>query len=262
MVNTPLRRFAAMQQWLLRRCIARGELVVSSGNVSSAFLVEKVLELLWPTRCVSCDKPGYLICPQCVTSIRIADPSLSCLCCGAPFGRILCTECERTPWSVHPVRAVGTYEPPLSSLIKVYKDQGEQRISYVIAQILAWYASLSGMSKDDFDVATYIPATREARRRRGFDHMELITQYFSHLSGICAEQLILKHKTEDQRKLNKEERLRNVFGSFEITASVKGRRILLIDDVITTGATLKSAGYVLRQAGADSVEALCLARVW
>lgn len=235
---------------------------MKSAFMGAAFIAELALEALWPTRCVSCDKPGFLLCPSCSRLIRVTDPSTSCLCCGAPFGKHLCTECERMPWTVYPVRAVGTYEPPLSSLIKIYKDQGEQRIAHVIAQILAWYVQIANINLSHFDVATYIPATREAFKRRGFDHMEMIARHFSQLTGVRVRSLMIKEKTEDQRKLNKEERLHNVFGSFEITRRVGGQHILLIDDVITTGATLKSAGYALKEAGAASVEALCLARVW
>ena len=108
----------------------------------------------------------------------------------------------------------------------------------------------------------FVPATAAAFRRRGFDHMELIARHLSGCSDIPLLDALVKHGSSDQRELGRADRLVEALGAYEVVLPVRGKRILLIDDVITTGATMSAAASALKAAGASSVDGLAFARVW
>ena len=98
--------------------------------------------------------------------------------------------------------------------------------------------------------------------RRGFDHMELISQVLATLLGLPVYDVLLRHEGRDQRELDRQGRLRNLEGSVEVIDDVADARLLLVDDVITTGATLRESTRVLLGRGAQSVTVCSLARAW
>lgn len=188
----------------------------------------EALEALSPTRCAGCERSGALICQDCLASLALIDPCHSCIRCGAPFGDLLCTECS----------VEGT-----SSAMAEAPD----RLGGV----------LSGA-----DAVVFVPATAAAFRRRGFDHMEAIARSFCDLSGVPLLDALVKYGHGDQRELGRDERREHARGMYETVEDVRGRRLLLVDDVITTGATMAAASAELKRAGAAAVDGLAIARVW
>ncbi len=122
----------------------------------------------------------------------------------------------------------------------------------------------SHLAQTHYSCLTYIPASKSALRRRGFDHMELIAQEFSSLSQITLKLVLQKRDNKDQRKLSKFERKDNMKDAFKIIdpSSIEGASILLLDDVITTGATINEAAKSLKEGGVMRVDVLAFARVW
>ena len=112
------------------------------------------------------------------------------------------------------------------------------------------------------DAVTFVPVTSSAYRRRGFDHMEAIACDFADASCLPLIDALVKHGSLDQRELAREERLARSRGQYEVVAPVGGMRVLLLDDVITTGATMNAAAHALKCAGAARVDCLAFARVW
>ena len=112
------------------------------------------------------------------------------------------------------------------------------------------------------DAVVFVPATAAAFRRRGFDHMEAIARSFCDLSGVPLLDALVKYGHGDQRELGRDERREHARGMYETVEDVRGRRLLLIDDVITTGATMAAASAELKRAGAAAVDGLAIARVW
>lgn len=233
-------------------------------------LREGALEALSPTRCAGCERPGALICERCLHEFTLIDPELCCTNCGAPFGSLLCTECRGEPGACDRVLACAVYEGPAPRIIRAYKDAGERRLARPIAELLADTAEHAEAAApvrytgilSAADAIVFVPVTSEAFTRRGFDHMESVARELAAISGRPLLDALAKHGRGDQRKLDRAGRLSSAEGLYQVMAPVDGLHLLLVDDVITTGATINAAAAALMHAGASSVDVLALARVW
>ncbi len=240
---------------------------------------EMLLEALSPTRCVCCERPGALVCDACLQALSVIDPVYSCMRCGAPFGSLLCTECQagldenaELPGIDVPgvCLAAVEFDARAASIVRAYKDAGERRLDTWLAQALldaALHAEVAASERygsllSTADAVTFVPATSEAYRRRGFDHMEHVAAVFSKASGLPMLDTLLKHGSADQRLEGRAGRFAQARDAYETVVSVEGLRLLLIDDVITTGATVGACAQVLFEAGAARVDRLAFARVW
>ena len=113
------------------------------------------------------------------------------------------------------------------------------------------------------DALVYVPASPEALLRRGFDHMERVAEIVARRTGMALVHALVSCKgARDQRELGRGERLANRSGSFSLAADALPRRIILIDDVFTTGATLSAAAHVLLDGGAHEIRTVTCCRVW
>ena len=245
--------------------------VLSEENAPTWYrsLREAALEALSPTRCAACERPGALICDGCLRRLTLIDPEFACTVCAAPYGELLCTECrgERGPCEL--VLAAATYDGPARSIIRVYKDGGERRLAGQIAELLldtAEHAEAAASERyggilSAAEAVTFVPATAEAYGRRGFDHMEAVARAFTQLTGKPLLDTMVKHGRADQRRLTRAGRREAASSRYEVAAPVAGMRFLLLDDVITTRATVDAAAAALLNAGAARVDALALARV-
>ncbi|MBY4797486.1 ComF family protein [Collinsella sp. AGMB00827] len=233
-------------------------------------VVEAVFETVSPTRCAGCERPGTLICQNCLNKLALIDPKTCCIHCGAPYGALLCTECDGQLGSLSRVLATAAFDDPLPRIIRAYKDAGERRLAKTCAALLLDTASNAEMAAREryggilsaADALTFVPATAQAFRRRGFDHMEAIARALSELSGRPVIDALVKHGRTDQRRLGRSERLALHSKRYEVVADLCGAHLLLVDDVITTGATMASTAGALCAAGASRVDGLALARVW
>ena len=143
-------------------------------------------------------------------------------------------------------------------IVRVYKDQGEQRLAADMAPMMARVVPPDWT----FDAVTFVPATRAAFRRRGFDHAELLAERVAGELRVGLVHALERPIARDQRKLTGAERVANLAGSFRARShDVFGASLLLVDDVYTTGATLCSATDALMAAGATEVRCLTFARV-
>ena len=228
-------------------------------------------ELLWPTRCVSCDMPGELLCAECRESLPWIDQQYACPVCGAPFGTITCTQCKKD-WPCRSCVCAMPFAGVAARLATCLKDAHELRLAPVIAAAIAtaldessaWPAS-DGCPRFDanaLDALCFVPATEAAYLRRGFDHMELVARELSWLVSLPVADVLVRAEGRDQRTLGREERQRNLHGTIEVLGDVRGTDLLLVDDVITTGASIGACTEALLERGAASVTACALARVW
>jgi ComF family protein len=185
-----------------------------------------------------------------------------CAGCGAE-GRALCSVCiphlavrlRTAPRAAGPVTAALDYEGVPRAVLLALKEQGRAGLASPLAEPFAAAVSAALAPTPDAVIAA-VPSSRAARRRRGFEPVRLLASR----AGIRLTPLFLPARPHAAQKgLGIAERARNLDGVFALARPVRGIRVLLVDDVITTGATLAAAAGVLRAGGAEVVGAAVLA---
>jgi ComF family protein len=164
------------------------------------------------------------------------------------------------------------FEQISSQMIACLKDRNELRLAGVNAAAMATaldeagaWPALDGAARfdpNDTDALCFVPATAAAYARRGFDHMELVARELQALIDVPLFDVLARASKHDQRALGKEERAANLAGTVSVLDDVAGMRLLLVDDVITTGASMREATRALLARGAREVTCCALARVW
>jgi len=215
-------------------------------------------DLLWPLRCAGCDLPGSLLCDRCRAELAIIDGAEACPRCGAPDGAHGCAECGRSDLSFQRGRCAGVFEWPLDRMVRLHKDAGELRLTAELARLSAGAA---GEWSAWAQAVVPVPASPGAVARRGFDHGALLAAEFAHLTGVPALDALRARPRRDQRGLDRARRAANARASIvAVTGVTVPPRVLVIDDVFTTGATLDAATLALACAGAREVRVLAVAR--
>ncbi|HEV2659183.1 MAG TPA: ComF family protein [Ktedonobacteraceae bacterium] len=232
-----------------------------AGQALRQFL-QQGLDLLFPQRCAVCARSGQVLCSACRTSMRLLAPPYCERCNCQLSSPGVCQQCQRWPRKLSGLRAVGTYEGTLRTCIHALKYAGQTRLAEPLGNLLASKYRASGLQTD---VIIPVPLHAERLQQRGYNQSKLLAQHCSQQIGVpVREDILLRRRaTSAQVGLAARERLQNVAGAFVCAPAFTGRvprRVLLIDDVCTTGATLEACCEPLFAAGAQEVWALVLAR--
>lgn len=227
---------------------------------------------LFPDRCRLCDRVLRLltpapVCKNCLDSLRAAESPFLCQRCGLPFeaaaplhGVDECGLCRLRVWDFDRVRAFGAYEGPLRRLIHLLKYDKMSPLARPLAERMAARLPEVGTA----DILVPVPLYRWRRWRRGFNQAEVLAKELARLSGTPWSRKILRRTrpTRPQVGLSHRERRLNLAGAFAVSSPgvLNGRRVLLVDDVMTTGATLDACARALKSAGAAWVAGLTAAR--
>ena len=234
-------------------------------------LARRALDLALPPRCIGCgtrvDAAG-LACAACWSRITFIAPPL-CSCCGAPFdfeidGDRRCATCYAAPPAFDRARAAAIYDDGSRSLILGFKHGDRLHATPAFG---AWAARAGTELLADADLIAPVPLHRWRLLKRRYNQAALIGGSVSKRTGVphLPDLLERSRATPSQGELGRTARLRNVAGAFRLNPRhadrVKGSRIVLVDDVLTTGATVNACAKVLRRGGAARVDVLTLARV-
>lgn len=240
-----------------------------SGFLRSA--ANTAAELLWPTRCVACDMPGELLCEDCRQRLPWINQRWACPVCGAPYGWLTCSACE-SDWEPRATVCALSFDQIASQMVACLKDRSELRLASVNAAAMvtaleeaSGWPALDGAPRFDTqntDAICFVPATAAAYARRGFDHMELVSKELAPMLGLPLYDVLARSSSSDQRDLSRFERAHNLQGTVRVVDDVAGMRLLLVDDVITTGASIRECARALYTRGAREVTCCALARVW
>jgi ComF family protein len=221
-----------------------------------------VLDLVYPPRCVLCDRQGAFLCEACLSTLPRADGA-RCATCWLPLkGGAKCWAClERAP-ALASLRSVFRYEGATRRLVRAYKFEGVSSLAPLLAQELAECYRVQGLA---MDVVIPVPLSGRRKRERGYNQAELLARETARMIGLPLSFGLrrTRHSEAQARSPSAEQRHQNVAGAFEVARSgdgARGQRVLLIDDVATTGATLNACAAVLLSSGAAGVCGLTLAR--
>jgi|DewCreStandDraft_2_1066082.scaffolds.fasta_scaffold00024_39 ComF family protein len=222
-------------------------------------LLDDLLDLVLPPRCAGCGASGAGLCRACAAEIRwIGKPS--CRSCGMPTHETLCPACRRDPLAIDGIVAAAEYAGPVRAAVLQFKYRYRHDLARALEQVL-----LQGAAPrvPPADLVVAVPLHPSRQRARGFNQAEVLARTLArHLrcpyAAYALERVLA---TPQQAGLGRMERRRNLNGAFRAhPAHVAGRRVVVVDDVCTTGSTLEACAVALRTAGAIEVWGCVVAR--
>jgi ComF family protein len=207
-------------------------------------------------RCASCERPcsGTAVCGHCTALATQILPRCP-RCATVQRQSALCGACISKPPAFDASLCAGSFTQPLSQLISQYKFEGRLVLAPWLAGILN--AALAGKT---FDLIVPVPLFDTRLKERGFNQVWEIVKHLESSVPKC-HALTRLRDTPSQRSVSAAQRFANVRHAFAADECVHGRHVLLVDDVVTTTATVESASKALKAAGASHVTVACLARV-
>ena len=234
--------------------------------------IQALQELLFPARCLGCEEQlassrPPLLCPDCLQG-ELAIPPPFCTCCGNPLPgdeNHLCLTCLDNPLAFTKARSSFLYQEPISTLLLQLK----------FSHSLTGLASLAALAQEtpalvdlnEPDLILPVPLHIQRLRERGFNQSQLLARacFPEWRTKIRVDLLKRQRPTVPQMRLSGRARRNNLHQAFCLekpnhVQEVKGKHILLVDDVFTTGSTLHECAKVLLEAGAGKVEAFTVAR--
>jgi ComF family protein len=220
------------------------------------------LDLVYPPKCVFCGAGGVFLCEACIGGLPRAGGS-RCNRCWLPLRGAECVACAEHPTSVSRLRSVFRYEGDVRRVVHAFKFGGQSSLAPGLSQLLADAFFEHGLVAD---AIVGIPLTPARKRTRGYNQALLMANGLSAITGIPIVEALRRtgHARTQAGSATAGERRSNVQGVFTQAKpreqNIIGARVLLIDDVATTGATLNACAEALLAAGALSVSALTLAR--
>ena len=224
--------------------------------------IQPLLDVIFPPRCVYCGRLGERLCVSCRKEAREIGRNI-CIRCGNPLTeRGVCAHCRQDPPDpIKGIRGVFFYGGPISQSIRSLKYHHNRLLAPILAEYLATYIETHPIP---IDALVPVPLHPERLAERGYNQSELLAAGVSERLAIPLQNNWLQRTrhTQPQARLDREQRLQNVAGAFSVneTVHLHSETILLIDDVATTGATLRACAYALRAAGAGDIWALTVAR--
>lgn len=217
-------------------------------------MLDTLSSLYAPHHCLGCQTEGALLCSSCLTSLSRA-PDRCYRCHALSFGGRTCTGCRRHS-KLYGVQTVTVYEGFGKELIARLKFSGTRAAAKTIAALMSTLA----LPADAIIVP--IPTATSRVRLRGYDQAMLIGKICAHMAERPFAPILRRIGQHRQVGASRAERVAHMDGSFVVwhPERIRGRTVVLIDDVLTTGATLESAAAVVKAAGAKRVQAVVFAR--
>lgn len=238
-------------------------------------ILASLLDLVFAPVCLACagaiaaGDPKRLICGRCRSRVRPPRPPV-CARCGAPLlrtGRVsgpLCGECDRWPAALRAARSACLLEPPADRIVHQLKYRGWHALAEPVADRMAAVA-LPPDVEEETALAVPVPTTPARRRQRGYNQAELLARAYARRTRRRAKLLLERTTgTATQTALQPAARQANVAGAFRVARGMErhvvGAHLLLVDDVLTTGATAAECTRTLVAAGARTASVITFAR--
>jgi competence protein ComFC len=226
-----------------------------------------ILDVLFPKRCVNCRLLGAYLCPACFSFLSYEPEKICLMCNRASWNGLTHPGCIRKQGIDGSFSALA-YNSIMKRLLFAYKYRPyvadlKQLLGELFYEGIIQNESYMNLVNRE-SLFLPIPLHAEKSRKRGYNHALLLAREIGDKMGIkVIDELVRTRKTKSQFLLKKEERAENLKDAFTMKkgseAAVKGKQIFLVDDLVTTGATLREAAKVLKKVGAAEVHGLTLA---
>ncbi|MFH0913549.1 MAG: ComF family protein [Candidatus Omnitrophota bacterium] len=229
-------------------------------------------DIVYPKTCIACKKQlkgvscvDNLVCRDCWEKIKRNSPPF-CYRCGRHLERPtknICPGCVRKQLHFDRAFSPCVYEGIAKELIHTFKYQGRDYLGSTLSGLMVDFIEEYNLPIEVLDLVVPIPLHQTRLREREFNQAQILSQHIARAFNkpMAHDALKRLRHTKTQTELETRERLLNVKDSFAVTdkAEIKGKNILLVDDVLTTGATSSEAAYALKKTGANIVFVLTLA---
>ncbi len=220
---------------------------------------DRALTLLFPPECAVCGREGSFLCRSCEPRLpRLLEPY--CDTCAEPGESGVCAWCRAAQPRYENIRAPYRYAGAVRGMVHDLKYSNIRALAPTLGGLLADYLERHPVQ---VDALAPVPLHPRRERRRGYNQAALLAREVGRRisAPVADEKLLRSRDTPPQITMaGREERRQNIERAFECTESVAGMRVLLIDDVVTTGSTMQACAAPLVAAGASAVFALALAR--
>jgi ComF family protein len=232
------------------------------------------LDLIYPPRCLVCESwEEPLLCSECVAQFVLV-PTPICVVCGHPSEpERVCRLCEAAAdrwggWAFEQARAAGQHTGALRHALHLLKYRQKDALAEPLGAWLADKCLTELFPGSSFDAIVALPLSAKKRKRRGYNQAALLAQPLAEQLQVAMlpETAFVRTRAEQsQMRLGAQQRLANLSADdFSVVDSdaIRGKNLLLLDDVLTTGATLHCASAALRKAGAAQVRVVTLSRAF
>lgn len=220
-------------------------------------MLDTLLHLIAPHDCIVCGREGYVICDYCSDQIAGSIPSRCFLCLRATSFSSTCDAC-RTRSSIRCLWACGVYAGELKNALHQYKFEGKRAAANDFVKMMS--AALPYLPPKT--IVVHVPTATSRVRIRGFDQAKLLARSLAVDKGLLYADVLRRTGQTRQLGLGRQDRIASTKNIYEVKNAdlVRGASIVLVDDIVTTGATLSEAARVLRKAGAAHIDAVVVAQ--
>lgn len=219
----------------------------------------QLLDLLYPPQCPGCGRVGVLFCDKCRRLVQVY-PAGACPRCGRPeIAAAPCSACSAVPSPLDAVYPATIFAHPIRKAIHALKYEGVTSLAGPLADWLVATWRLRALAAD---LIVPVPLHSKREAERGYNQSTLLARELSRSVGVplAPAGLVRTVRTRPQVGLSRDERRANIAGAFRCAGQVTDLRIVVVDDVCTTGATLEACAAELKTAGACRVVGLTVAR--
>ena len=230
-----------------------------------------ILNAIYPKgiTCINCGKEineeesYFSLCDECIMALPYTNGE-GCPICGSQLvGYERCNNCTSSKHYFDKIYSVFWYKGMIKQMVINYKDKGATYYGEYMAKYFYYLIKTVDIKPD---CIAYVPTSFKVRRLRGFDPIQRVAKILSEYIKIPYHHILIrKNKTRDQTKKSKAERLAQIVGQYSVykefvQSTVLGKKVLLIDDIVTTTATADECSKILKKLGASEVIVLSLAR--